>query len=101
MIKIEVEKERENTLLKRKELWCRVSFDNAATPTRNQIKEMVSKNYGVDKTLVIVDHSDQETGKHEVVSYIKIYKDKDSAMLYEPDYELFRNGLKAAEQEGA
>lgn len=101
MVNIEVEKERDNVLLNRKELWCRVRFGNETTPTRNQIKEMVAKNYGVDKTLVIVDKSHQETGKHETRTYVKIYKDKDSAMLYEPDYELFRNSLKTKEEGGS
>lgn len=98
MVKIEIEKERDNVLLKRKELWCRVSFDNESTPTREQIKDMVAKNFGADRALVVVDNSHQETGKHQAKSYVKIYKDKESAMLYEPDYELFRNGLKTKEE---
>lgn len=98
MVKIEVDKERDNVLLKRKELWCTISFENESTPTREQIKDLVAKNYGADKTLVVVDNSRQETGKHIARSYVKIYQDKDSALLYEPDYELFRNGLKTKEE---
>ncbi|HKJ97112.1 MAG TPA: hypothetical protein VJ944_05170 [Thermoplasmataceae archaeon] len=30
--------------------------------------------------------------------YSKVYSDKESAMLYEPDYELYRNGLKIKEE---
>ncbi len=98
MVKIEIENERDNVLLKRKELRCIISFDNEATPTREQVRELVAKNYGADKTLVVVDSSRQETGKHVAKTYVKIYKDKDSALLYEPDYELFRNGLKSKEE---
>lgn len=98
MVKIEIEKERDNPLLKRKELWCVISFDNESTPTRDQIKDLVAKNYNGDRELIIVDSTMQETGKHVARSYVKIYQDRDSALLYEPDYELFRNGLKSKEE---
>lgn len=98
MVKIEIEKERDNVLLNRKELWCLISFENSSTPTREQVRELVAKNLGSDRSLIIVDSTMQETGKHVARSYVKIYKDKDSALLYEPDYELFRNGLKSKEE---
>lgn len=99
MTELKIESITDNPLLKRKEIRYRISFNNSATPSRETIKELIAKNTGSNKELVIVDRNTQETGKHEVIGYSKIYFDKDSAMLYEPDYELLRNGLKVKEGE--
>jgi len=91
---------KENSLLKRKEVKYRVTFSTESTPNRAKIKEIIAKNFSASPELVIVDRNIQETGKHEVIGYSKIYADKNSAMLYEPNYELFRNGLKEKKAEG-
>lgn len=98
MIELKVDETRENKLLKRKEIRYRVTFGKEATPTREQIKDLLAKNLGAKKELLIVDNNIQQSGKHELVGYSKVYADKESAMLYEPDYELYRNGLKTKEE---
>ena len=100
MPELKIESEKDNVLLHRKELRYRITFKNEPTPSREKIKELIAKNSGAVKELVVVDRNIQETGLNEVKGYTKIYKDKESAMLYEPDYELFRNGLKSTEKEG-
>lgn len=100
MPELKIENEIDNKLLHRKEIKYRITFKNEATPSREKIKELIAKNSGSDKELVVVDSNHQETGLNEVKGYSKIYKDKESAMLYEPDYELLRNGLKSKEGEG-
>ncbi len=100
MVEVKIEKQRDNPLLKRKEIWCRIVYGNEPSPKRDQIRDIISRNLGADKSLVMVDRSIQETGKHQQTSYVKIYSDKKSAMLYEPDYILIRNGLKE-KKEGA
>ena len=100
MPELKIESVKENTLLKRKEVRYRVTFSKETTPNRTKIKEIIAKNFSANPELVIVDRNIQETGKHEVIGYSKIYADKKSAMLYEPDYELFRNGLKEKKAEG-
>jgi small subunit ribosomal protein S24e len=97
MTELKIESMKDNPLLKRKEIRYRISFENSATPSRDTIKELIARNTGANKELVVVDRNTQESGKHEVIGYSKIYADKESAMLYEPDYELFRNGLKVKE----
>lgn len=99
MPELKIETEKDNKLLHRKEIKYRILFKNEATPSREKIKELIAKNSGADKELVIIDKNLQETGLNEVLGYSKIYKDKASAMLYEPDYELLRNGLKSKEGE--
>ncbi len=92
-----IDEKRDNPILKRREIKYTLKFENEKTPSREQIKEIISKHEGANKELVIIDRNYQETGKHEIIGYSKIYYDKPSAMLYEPDYELIRNGLKQKE----
>ncbi len=98
MTELKIEETRENKLLKRKEIKYRVLFGREATPTREQIRDLLAKNLGAKKELIIVDNNIQQSGKHELNGYSKVYSDKESAMLYEPDYELYRNGLKVKEE---
>ena len=98
MVELKIEYNRDNKLLHRKEIKYRATFTGKPTPSKEAIRELISKNLGVSKDLVIVDRNIQETGKSEVMGYSKIYTDKESAMLYEPDYELLRNGLKVKEE---
>jgi small subunit ribosomal protein S24e len=98
MPELKIESQRENKLLHRNEIRYRVTFTGKATPSKTAIKELIAKNMGVNGELVILDSNVQETGKAEVIGYSKVYLDKASAMLYEPDYELIRNGLKAKEE---
>lgn len=97
MPELKIESEKDNKLLHRREIQYRITFKNEPTPSRDKIKELIAKNSGSQKELVIVDRNLQETGLNEVKGYTKIYKDMESAMLYEPDYELLRNGLKVKE----
>ncbi|MCY0851825.1 30S ribosomal protein S24e [Thermoplasma acidophilum] len=97
MVDLIIKEKRDNPILKRKEIKYVLKFDSSRTPSREEIKELIAKHEGVDKELVIVDNNKQLTGKHEIEGYTKIYADKPSAMLYEPDYELIRNGLKQKE----
>ena len=99
MPELKVENVNDNPLLHRKEVTYRVVFKNEPTPSREKIKDLIAKNTGAQRDLVIVERNIQETGKNEVKGYSKIYKDKESAALYEPDYELIRNGLKSKEGE--
>ncbi|MFG1520237.1 MAG: 30S ribosomal protein S24e [Thermoplasmataceae archaeon] len=100
MPELKVEKVSDNVLLKRKEITYTMHYAGESTPQRSKIKDIIAKNFSANPELVIVDRNIQETGKHEVKGYSKIYQNKESAMLYEPDYELIRNGLKEKKKEG-
>ncbi len=98
MVKIEITNVKDNVILKRKEISYKLVYDAESTPKRESIRDILSKNFKAEKELVIVDRTVQETGKPESIGYAKIYESKENAMLYEPDYELFRNGLKTEEK---
>lgn len=89
---------KENKILRRKEIKYTLEYENSPTPSREVIKEIIARNTNSNKDLVIVDRNLQKTGLHLLEGYSKIYSKKEDAMLYEPDYELFRNGLKVKEE---
>ncbi|KJE49756.1 MULTISPECIES: 30S ribosomal protein S24e [Acidiplasma] len=89
-----VESEKDNKLLHRKEIRYTMTFSSGITPSRDYIRDLLANYYKVNKELIIVDKNKQETGKDELKGYAKIYDKKENAMLYEPDYELIRNKLK-------
>ena len=89
---------KENKILRRKEIKYTLEYENSPTPSREVIKEIISRNTNSNKELVIVDRNLQKTGLHLLQGYSKIYTKREDAMLYEPDYELFRNGLKVKEE---
>ncbi len=92
-----VDSERDNKLLFRKEIKYTIDFKTGKTVSREGIKNLFADYYKADKELIIVDNNKQETGKNQLKGYVKIYDNKDHAMLYEPDYELIRNKLKEKE----
>ena len=96
-MKLNVIEAKDNSLLKRKEIRYFVEFDNDVSPSRDVIREVISRNYKADSSLVIVDKNLQLTGSHSMEGYSKIYQNKEAAMLFEPDYELIRNKLKEKE----
>ncbi len=98
MSNIKFDNIKENLLLHREEVRFTLTFAKGATPTRDQVREIIAKNLKADKELVIVERIVQDTGRHQATGYSKVYKNRESAMLYEPDYELFRNGLKTKEE---
>ncbi len=100
MPELKIETAVDNELLKRKEIKYRITYGKGPTPARSTIKDILARNFSANPDLVIVDKNLQETGKHELIGYSKIYNNKESALLYEPDYELFRNGLKEKKAEG-
>jgi small subunit ribosomal protein S24e len=97
-LNIKIEETKENKLLKRKELRYTVEFEKNHTPSREVIKELIARNTNSKKELIVVDFTEQMTGLHMVKGFSKIYDSKEAAMLNEPDYELYRNGLKIKEE---
>ena len=75
-MKLNVIEAKDNPLLKRKEIRYFVEFDNDVSPSRDVIREVISRNYKADSSLVIVDKNLQLTGSHSMEGYSKIYQNK-------------------------
>lgn len=90
---------KENKLLGRKEIKYLLEYNGSPTPSRDNIREVLSRNTNSKAELIIIQRNIQKTGKGELEGYAKIYNKKEDAMLFEPDYELFRNKLKTKKGE--
>ncbi|MGC8996219.1 MAG: 30S ribosomal protein S24e [Thermoplasmata archaeon] len=95
-----IDEKKENPLLKRTEIKFKVKFDKMRTPSRDEVKELLSKNLNIPKERIILDHMRTSFGIHLLSGYCKVYNDVDTAKKIEPDYILIRNGLKEPKKKG-
>ena len=97
-MEVYVESERYNPLLRRKEVYCRLSFDGK-TPSRGEVRAKIAGLMNAELERVVVDYIKTEFGKTEARSYVKIYDTVEDLKAVEEDHIIERN-LKAAESEG-
>ena len=82
---------RENKLLGRRELLVEAAHINASTPTRQNVREWVSKQLGVDVSNVFIRRIKTQYGVGKSVAEIHVYNDSKLARVIEPLYILARN----------
>lgn len=82
---------RENKLLARRELLVEAAHLNASTPTRQSVREWVSKQLGVDVSSVFIRRIRTQYGLGKSVAEIHVYYDSKLARAIEPLYILARN----------
>lgn len=90
-IDIDIESEKENELMNRRELTLRVYHGSSPTPERKVVEEKISELTGFDKDRVIVDSINPEFGKDESKVIARLYEKKDDVKKYEREYMLERN----------
>jgi len=93
---IKIIKEKNNALLNRRELNLTVTFDGA-TPSRNEIKDKLAAMLTVPLELVMIQKIENEFGKQELNTYVKIYEDEARMKQVEEAYVLERNKLPEPE----
>ncbi len=94
MVEVEIESEKENKLLNRRELTLIVSHQGEETPSRKQLKDRVSNLVNSSKDTVIVDSIKTMFGKEQSTVEARVYDDKESAVKYERKYQKERNKIK-------
>lgn len=95
MTEIDIESEKENKLLNRRELMLRVYHKGEPTPTRDTVKSGIAQLTGFKKEQVIIESINTEFGKDEAKVKAKLYNDKADALKYERKHILVRNGLES------
>jgi small subunit ribosomal protein S24e len=90
-MEIEVEKDTTNPLLKRREIYIRLKYQNEPTPSRNSVREKVAGLFNADPNRVVVSYIKPQFGMGEAVSYIKIYDTPEDLQKTEPKYVIARN----------
>jgi small subunit ribosomal protein S24e len=77
---IKITEQKENKLLKRKEVRFDVAF-SGATPSRKQVKEELCKLNGWDAGLFTIDALQQGFGTQSLAGYGKLYENADAAKV--------------------
>ncbi|MCD6503015.1 MAG: 30S ribosomal protein S24e [Thermoplasmata archaeon] len=92
-MELQIESKRYNPLLKRTEIHARIVHKRAATPSREDVRNLIASEFGVSKDLVIVHHI--RTGFGWTVSkvYAKIYDTLEDLKRVEPEHILRKHGL--------
>ncbi|MEK6977826.1 MAG: 30S ribosomal protein S24e [Candidatus Hydrothermarchaeota archaeon] len=91
-MEIEIIEERENPLLERRELTVKVTHD-AATPTRDAVREKLIALLNAGKDTVILGSLKSKFGVRESIAAVKVYKTKERALQVEPRHALEKNSL--------
>lgn len=94
MVEVEIESEKENKLLNRRELTLIVSHQGEETPGREQLKDRVSNLVNSPKNTVIIDSINTMFGKEQSTVEARVYDDEESAVKYERKYQKERNKIK-------
>jgi small subunit ribosomal protein S24e len=93
-MEIEIISEKENPLLKRREVHFRVKHEQTgSTPPRLEVRNAVANALKVKADFVFVKKFKTKTGKHVAVGLANVYDSVDQARLVEPEYIIKRNEL--------
>lgn len=91
-------KERDNDLLKRKEIEARIEHVGIGTPSRSEVTEILSKIYSTSKDLVVIRRIDTSYGRGSSKIIARIYRDPDALKKFEPEYVLKRGSEEKEEK---
>jgi len=89
-LEIYVELDRRNPLLKRREVYCRLSYEGK-TPSRAEVRAKVASLMNAEVDRVVVDYIKPEFGKTEAKCYVKIYDSVDDLRKIEEEHIVKRN----------
>jgi small subunit ribosomal protein S24e len=91
-MKVEVTSERQNPMLKRKEISFKVEHgEKGSTPSRAEIRKAVATATKSDESIVFIKKFETRTGTQTAHGTANIYDSVDQAKLIEPQYVIKRN----------
>jgi len=91
-MEIEIVSEKENPLLRRREVHFRVKHEQTgSTPPRLEVRNAIASALKVKVDFVFVKKFKTKTGKHIAVGLANVYDSIDQARLVEPEYIIKRN----------
>lgn len=93
-MKIEIKEKKENPLQDRTEVMFTVDHTGESTPTRKAVTDELSKILKAKKDTVILNNLDTVYGRGISKGYAKVYGSKESAIEFEREYLLKRNGIE-------
>jgi len=91
-MEVNIVSEKENLLLKRKEVCFQVEHDRTGgTPPRLETRKAIADALKTDADLVFVKKLETKTGTHTAVGVANVYDSIEQARLIEPEYIIKRN----------
>ena len=91
-MEIKIISEKQNPLLKRKEVYFQVEHNQTGnTPPRLEVRKAVATALKKDADLVFVKKIETKTGTHTAVGLANVYDSVEQAKLIEPKYIVKRN----------
>ncbi len=91
-MEILVERQKDNPLLKRKEIYFRVRYeDTKVTPSRKDVREKLSGLLNAELERLVVRWIKPEFGRMEAEGYALVYDTEEDMRAVEEDYVLERN----------
>jgi small subunit ribosomal protein S24e len=91
MMEVNIVSQKENPLLKRKEICFDVKHVAGATPPRLEIRRAVADALKTNVDLIFVKKLETRPGTHTAVGVANLYDSAEQAKLIEPDYIIKRN----------
>mgnify|MGYP001446515109 CR=1 FL=1 len=95
-MKVEVKEQRENPLLKRKEIRFTVDHKGGATPTKGAVVEELKK-IVKGKGVIVIDSMESKYGLGVTDGYAKAYDSLEAAFEIEKEHIMQRNGYAKPE----
>lgn len=89
-MEVYIVKKRDNSLLKRVEVYFRIRY-NGSTPSRKEVREKIAGLLNAELDRVIVDYIKPEFGKTEAFCYAKIYYTPEDLRSIEDKHTIRKN----------
>ncbi|MEF8874260.1 MAG: 30S ribosomal protein S24e [Candidatus Thermoplasmatota archaeon] len=86
MVEIEIEQEKENKLMHRRELILSADHEGEGTPSRKDLNTEISNLVNASKNEVVIDKVDTEYGKEKSMVHVRVYDDEEYVEEFERDY---------------
>ena len=96
-MEIEILEDKENRLLKRREIQFKITHENEATPKRSEVTSQLVSSIGTSKDKIVIDNIKAEFGLPQSKGYAKVYQSKEDALYFERKHILKRNKLETGE----
>lgn len=90
-MEIKIISQKENPLLKRKEVQFDVEHDMGSTPPRLEVRRAVAIALKSNADLVFIKKFETKTGTHTAAGTANLYESVEQARLIEPEYIVKRN----------
>ncbi|MBC7109472.1 MAG: 30S ribosomal protein S24e [Archaeoglobi archaeon] len=89
-MEIEIVEEKENKLLRRREIRFRVKFEGP-TPRREDVKKKLCAMLGVSDSLTVIQSMEGVFGKSECTGFAKIYENEEDLKRTEEEHVIRKN----------